>query len=188
MIVRNERIALTPGGTDAGGFGIVHRLPQRDPDRGRVRSEALHRRVADSPARPVDDARQRHGVVGVVDHDQVGDRIADLGPLVEARAADHLVGDLLPNEHVLEHARLRVRAVEDRELVRRPALLDVARDLGGDEPGLCVLVLGLDDVDRIALTEVRPEVLRLAVAVVVDDLVRGREDRVGRAVVLLERN
>ena len=131
---------------------------------------------------------RRDGVVRVVEHLQVRDHVLDLGALVELRAADHLVGDALAHEHVLEHAALRVRAVDDGDLARAVALLDQARDLGGDEARLGVLVLGLDDAHRLALAEVRPEVLLLAVAVVRDDVVGDLQDRVRRAVVLLERD
>ncbi len=133
-------------------------------------------------------AQQRHEVVRVVDHLQIRDRVLDLGALVEAWAADHLVADALPDEHVFEHAALRVRAVDDGDLAAAVALLDAARDLGRDEPRLAVLVLGLDDVHELALAEVRPQVLLLALAVVRDHLVRRGEDRVRRAVVLLERD
>jgi hypothetical protein len=51
-----------------------------------------------------------------------------------------------------------------------------------------VLVLDLEHPYRLALAQVRPEVLRLALAVVLDQRVRGAENRVGRAVVLLERD
>ena len=51
-----------------------------------------------------------------------------------------------------------------------------------------MLVLGLDDPHRLALAEVRPEVLLLALAVVRDEIVGGLEDRVRRPVVLLERD
>ena len=46
------------------------------------------------------------------------DRVLDLGAVVELRAADHLVADLRPHEHVLEHPRLRVGPVEDGDLAR----------------------------------------------------------------------
>jgi hypothetical protein len=49
-----------------------------------------------------------------------------------------------------------------------------------------VLVLDLERVHRTALAELGPEVLLLALAVVGDDRVRGAQDRVRRAVVLLE--
>ncbi len=51
-----------------------------------------------------------------------------------------------------------------------------------------MLVLGLDDANRLALAELRPEMLLLALAVLLDHRVRGVEDRVRRAVVLLERD
>src|SRR5206468_6651003 len=92
----------------------------------------------------------------------------------------------LAHEHVLEHATLSVRAIEDRDLVAVVALLDEAGDLRGDVARLGMLVLDLDRVDRLALAELRPEVLRLTLSVVRDDAVRRLEDRVRRAVVLLE--
>ena len=127
------------------------------------------RRVADPAPRPVRDPLQRDGVGRVVDHLQVGDQVLDLRPLVEPRAADHLVGDVLADEHVLEHPRLRVRPVEDRDLAPREPCSTSARDLGGDEACLGVLVLDLDHAHRLALAELGPEVLLLALAVVRDD-------------------
>jgi hypothetical protein len=67
-------------------------------------------------------------------------------------------------------------------------LLDEQRDLGGDEARLGVLVLDLEGAHRVALAEVGPEVLRLALAVVRDHRIGGPEDGVRRAVVLLERD
>ena len=95
------------------------RLPQRDPLAVGVAHEPSQRRVADPAARPVGDPQQRDGVERIVEHLQVGDRVLDLRALVEPRAADHLVGDPLPHEDVFEHAALRVRAVDDGDLARR---------------------------------------------------------------------
>ena len=152
------------------------------------RREALERRLADPPPRAVHDPAQRHLVGRVPDHLEIGDRVLDLGPLVEARAADHPVGHALPHEQVLEHAGLRVHPVEDRDVGRARTRVDRLGDLAGDEPGLGVLVVGLDHPHREAGAEVRPEPLRLSVRVAVDDVVRGVEDRLRRAVVLLERD
>ena len=134
----------------------------------------------------VRDPGQRDRVERVVEHLEVRDQVLDFGPLVEARAADHLVGDSLADQDVFQNARLCIRPVEDRDLVGGVALLDEPGDLGGDEPRLGVLVLGLDHVHRPALAELRPEILLLALAVVLDDLVRGPEDRVRGSVVLFE--
>ena len=138
--------------------------------------------------RAVRDPHQRDRVVRVVDHLEVGDHVLDLGPLVEPRPADDLVLDRLPDEHVLQDSRLSVHAIEDRDLGAVQALLDEAGDLDGNEAGLGVLVLDFDHMDRISLPQLRPELLRLALPVVRDHGVRPAQDRVRRAVVLLERD
>ena len=51
-----------------------------------------------------------------------------------------------------------------------------------------MLVLDLDDADGVTLAEVGEQVLRLPVGVVLDDRVGRAQDRVGRAVVLLQRD
>ena len=186
--VWRRRTALSGAAPTPGLLRLVESLEERDALRVRVDLKPRDRRVADAAARPVGDPRERDAVERVVDHLQVRDGVLDLGPLVEARAADHLVGDLLADEHVLQHARLGVRPVEDRDLGAGVALVDQPRDLGGDEARLRVLVLDLDHAHRVALPQLAEEVLRLALAVVRDQRVRGAEDRVRRAVVLLERD
>src|SRR5207253_500058 len=103
--------------------------------------DSIVRSASSASRRPVGAPLKRDGVIGVVDHLQVRDHVLDLGPLVEARAADHLVGDALADEHILEHPRLRVRPVEDGDLAPVVALLDECGDLGGDEAPLCMLIL-----------------------------------------------
>src|SRR3954452_20976960 len=171
---------------DAGHLGLRSRLPERDLALVGPRLEARERRVADAAPWPVGDAQERDRVIRVVEHLEISDEVLDLSALVEARAADHLVRHALTDEDVLEHAALRVGAVEDGDLAAREALLDEQRDLGGDIARLGVLVLDLDDPHRVAVSELRPEVLLLSLAVVADDPVRGVEDVLGRAVVLVE--
>ena len=77
---------------------------------------------------------------GLASH-EVGDRVLDLRALVELGAADHLVGDLTAHQRVLDHARHRVRAVEDRDLRARSALVDEPLHLADDETRLGVLVV-----------------------------------------------
>ncbi len=118
--------------------------------------------------------------------DQVGDRVLDLGPLVELGPTDHLVGDLRTCQRVLENPGLGIGPVEDGDLRSRHAFVDQAHDLTGHEPRLGVLVVELAELDRVARAEVRPQLLRLAAAVVLDHRVGGVEDVLGRAVVLLQ--
>ena len=183
LLIARALAAATPA---ASGSAVASQ--SEIPSESACDDQPLDRRVADPPPRSVGDPHQRHGVGRVVQHGEIGDGILDLGSLVEPRPTDHLVRDTLPDEHVLEHARLRVRAVEHRDLGSGVARLDPSCDLRRDEARLGVLVLHLDDLDGIARPELRPQVLRLAVAVVVDHRVRGLEDRVRRAVVLLERD
>ena len=109
-------------GGDAGRLGIGHRLEERAAGVLRVRDEALQRRVADPAPRAVRDAEERGRVLRVHEHGEIRRRVADLRALVEARAADDLVRHVLAHEHVLQHTRLRVHPVEDRDLARRVAV------------------------------------------------------------------
>ena len=161
-------------------------LPRRDAHRVGVREHARERRLADPALGRVGDPRERAAVGGVDEEGEVVDRVLDLGALVELRAADDLVADLRPHEHVLEHARLRVRAVEDGQLAARHALVHEPLDLRGHEAGLGVLVGQLADLDRVALPHLGPQVLGLLPAVVGDQRVRRRQDHLRGAVVLLQ--
>ena len=150
------------------------------PDQARLRG------LPDPPPRGVDDAPERDSVRLVDEQGEVSHRVLDLRALVEAGAADHLIGDPVAHQHVLEHAALGVGPVEDRDVVARAALVHQPLDLRHGEARLGVLVLQLAHVHRIALAEIGPERLVLARAVVGDDRVGGVQDRLRRAVVLLE--
>ena len=147
---------------------------------------ARQRRLPDPAPGRVGHAREGDDVLRVGEDGQVGDRVLDLRALVELRAADDLVADLAAHERVLEHPRLRVGPVEDRDLRARDALVDEPLDLPHHEPRLGVLVLELAHLDRIALAEIGPQRLPHPPAVVRDDRVGDAEDRLRRAVVLLE--
>ena len=144
--------------------------------------------VSPIPRRAIRDPHQRDRVVGVVQQREVGYSVLDLGALVEPRPADHLVRHALADKHVLEDAQLGVRPVEDRDLGCGVAELHETGYLRRDEACLRVLVFDLDHLHGVAVAELRPQPFRLPVAVVVDDRVRRPEDRVRRAVVLLERD
>ena len=124
---------------------------------------------------------------------EVGDEVADLGALVELGPADDLVGDRVAAELLLEHAALRVGAVEDGDLVGPVGPVRAVRlalqqllHLAGDELRLGALVADLHDLDERALPSRGPQVLALAPPVVGDHRVGGVEDLLRGAVVLLE--
>ena len=175
-------------GRDARLLRLAERLPERDPVRVGLGLQPRERGVADPAPRPVRDPLQRDGVVGVVDRLQVGDHV--LRPRRARRSAGRRSpGTRRPGGRARPPAPATARSSGRRPRSRcREAFLDERGDLGGDEARLGVLVLDLERAHRLALAELRPEVLRLALAVVLDHRVRGLEDRVRRAVVLLERD
>ena len=71
--------------------------------------------------RHIDDALEGEVVALRIDAAQIGERIADFGALVEARAADHPVGHAHGDEPVLEFAHLERGAHQDGDLVERMA-------------------------------------------------------------------
>ena len=110
---RAARFRLELVGFDHGarGFGQRHAaLP------GMV-VQQLHGGVAEPALRHIDDALEGEIVGRRIDHAQIGERIADLGALVEARAADDAIGQAERDEAVLEFAHLERGAHQDRDLV-----------------------------------------------------------------------
>ena len=92
----------------------------------------LQRRVAEAALGHVDDALEGEVVGRLVDQAQIGQRVADLGALVEARAADDAVGQAEGDEAVLELAHLERGAHQDRDLVERVSVALQRLDLLAD--------------------------------------------------------
>ena len=110
----------------------------------------------------------------------------DLGPLEEAHPAVDPVRHRRVEQRVLEHARLRIRAVEHRDFGQRDAVGgETLRDVD-DERRLVDVRRRRQRAHRIALVVARPQVLAEARPVVLDERVGGIEDVAVRPVVLLE--
>ena len=75
------------------------------------------RLVAEAALGDVDDPLEGEVVGRLGDDAQIGERVADLGALVEAEAADDPVGQADRDEAVLELAGLELGADQDRDLV-----------------------------------------------------------------------
>ena len=105
-------------GRDAGGVGRpAQRGDERDPLALGELDDAGLGAVADAALGDVEDPAQVDGVGRVGDDPQVGQGVLDLAPLVEAGAADHLVGQADPHEHLLDGPGLGVGAVEDGDVL-----------------------------------------------------------------------
>ena len=155
--------------------------------RARVRAQHLERARADAARRQVHDALERGVVVAIRDQPQVGERVLDFLALEEPQAAVDAVRDARGEQVFFEHARLRVRAVQDGVVAPVAAARDPLADPVDDELGLVALVVGAVTagcgVPAPSLVHsflpMRPLLLR-------DDRVGRGEDVAGRAVVLLE--
>ena len=104
---------------------------------------------------------------------QIGDRVADLLALVEARAADHAVGQAEGDEALLEFAGLEAGAHQDRDLAERGSAALQRLDLLADEARLLLAVPDAAHADLVAAVALGPQ--RLAEpALVVGDQARRR--------------
>ena len=152
----------------------------------RERLDRGDRRVADPALRHVDDAAERDDVLRVQQQPEVAQDVLDLLALVEPDAAEHPVRRADAHQHVLDHAALRVRSIEDRHVAVAEALaLTEPLDLVDHEERLVVLVLGPVQDRELAVAGLGPQALRLAVHVVLDQRVRDAQDVLRGAVVLL---
>src|SRR5947208_1674175 len=147
------------------------------------RLEALR---SDAARRQVDHALEGGIVAAVGEEPEIRERVLDLGALEEPQPAVDPVRDARRQERLLEHPRLRVGAVEDRDLAPRAPACHVLADAVGHELRLVPLVEGGVEADRLATRTGRPELLAEAAGVVPDEPVGGFQDGAGGAGVLLE--
>ena len=89
--------------------------------RARVAMDELDGGGAEAALRRVDDALEGEVVGGVHGGAEIGERVADLHALVEARAADDAIVQAERDEALLELAHLEGGAHQDRHLVQRVA-------------------------------------------------------------------
>src|SRR4028119_1702658 len=167
-----ERYAIAPVISARGAAPAPHQTPPRG------RPEAA--------LRDVDDPLQRDRVVLVRDHREVRHRVLDLRPLVEPDATNDLVRHALTHEHVLQRPALRVRPVEDRYVPQGSSRIHETQDLRDHKSSLRVVVSRRKHPDALALLPGRPQLLHLTRSIVRHHRVRRVQDRLRRAIVLLQ--
>ncbi len=150
--------------------------------------DLAHRRLADAALGRVDDALEGE-IVGRLAHDaEIGHRVADLEPLVEARAADDAVVEAERDEAVFELAHLERGAHQDGDVVEAVALALQRLDLLADGAGFLVesqaaATMTLAASGSFALGEQR---LAEPAFIVGDEVRGGAENVAGGAVVALQ--
>ena len=174
------RLELVGGDHGAHGFGERYAaLPG-------VIVQHLHRRIAEAALRHIDDALEGEIVGRRIDDAQIGQRVADFGALVEARAADHPIRQAKRDEAVLEFAHLERGAHQDGDLIERMAVTLQLLDLLADGAGFFLGVPGAGDGDLLAQHVVGAQRLAEAAFVMGDEMRGGGEDVAGGAVIALE--
>ena len=168
------------------GHAQLRRRKERKPVFRRIGTDLAHRRGADATARRVDHTHGAHVVVRVDHQLEVGHNVANLRAVKEACATHDLVRHTRTQEHVFEDARLRVGAVEDRDVVVARAGVVQLLYLRADPTALVALVRRLEHADLLAVARGGEQVLLLAARVVRHYGVGRRQDMARRAVVLLK--
>ena len=149
--------------------------------------------VAEPALGHVDDALEGEVVGRLCDQPQIGQGVADLHALVEARAADHAIGQAERDEAILELAHLERRAHQDRDLVEivRPAGAVIALellDLVADRARFLLGIPAGGDLHLLAGHVLGAQRLAEPAFVVRDQVRGGGEDVGGGAVVAFQAN
>ena len=110
-------------------------LHQGDARAPRMIMEELQGGVAEAALRQVKDALESKIIGGLRDTAKIRERIADLGALVKARAADHAIGQAKGDEPLLEFAHLEGGTHQYRDLVERMSLALQLLDFLADHAG-----------------------------------------------------
>ena len=186
---RRKGAEAVPGvGPEIGdAVGQARRLEQRLAPVRRGARERGDAGVADAAPRHADGAEKCLVVGRVGDEPEIGQQVLYLAALVEADRAHQPVWDAGPPERLLERARLRVGAVEHHHLLVRPlARARTPAQLADDPLGFVALVGRGEQRDRFPALPHGSEGLPNPAAILRDDAVRGVEDHLGGAVVLLQ--
>ncbi len=153
-------------------------------------AERAQRGVADAALGRGHRAQEGRVVVLVDDQAQPAAQVLDLGAIEEALAAGDLVRDLRRAQLLLEHARLVVGAVQDREVGELHAAVVAAQRLDARHGtlGLVLLAVALNHLHRLAFAVVAPQLLGEDLRVQRDHFIGRAQDGAGGAVVLLQRD
>src|SRR5262249_5731320 len=121
------------------------------------------------------------------DRAEVGQDVFDLFTIIESKPTHDLIGNLLASEHVFKLTALRIGTIENREVLVGTVLVACEPlDLRNNKFGFPTFIGELRANDRKPFFVISPKGFVLTRLVVADDLTGGRDDRLGRAVILLE--
>ena len=161
-------------------------LPQRDALLARGFLHLLDGARADAARGEVDHAQQRIVVGRVGDQAQIGERMFHLLPLEKAQAAINPIRNRGAEQRMLQYPRLRIGAVQQRDLRLRHTLIGQRADFIHDEARLIMIGAGAIHPDRLARAFRRPQIFAQALAVMADQHIGRIQDIALRAVILFQ--
>ena len=154
---------------------------------GALVERKLDCRGSDAAGRCVDDAEKRDVIIGIDKACHHREDVLDFPTIEKTFAADEAIGNAHPAEIFLQQARLRIHAINDSKVFPRDLIRGTERTYFiDDEFRFDLIIRHTDDMDRFAAFLRTPEVFSTAAGVVFDEAIRGREDRIRAAVILLE--
>ena len=148
--------------------------------------QGCERRFAEAAFGLVIDALEREIVVGLRNASQIGQRVADFGPLVESRTAYDFVREPQCDESLFEFAHLKRGAHQDGDLVEGNPFVLGGLDLIADSPSLLLTVPNPRDRRPLPKRFVGEQRLSQAPAVMRDQSRRDGEDVAARSIISLE--
>src|SRR5579863_4154733 len=176
-----------PGASRQLGLGefLLDRFPKRQLALARRPLERRDRRVSDAARRRVENAGERGGVPQVAGQPRVGQNVPYLGARIKTEPARHTVVDAASPQRLFQDARLGVSAIQHRDC-RRIGRGERAPNSTRNERAFLLGSRRLIEAHARPARALGPERLALARRVATDDGAGRVENRLGRAVVLLE--
>ncbi len=117
---------------------------------------------------------------------QIGDGMLDFGTLKIALAAIDAIWNTGREQRMLNHARLRIRAIQDGNLAARAAFCDQAFCFFNDPLRFLQIAGGFINPDLFAMTGIGMQILAEALGIIRDQRVGNIENMSVRAIILLQ--
>ena len=172
------------------GAGRRGRIAERADGISRLRHVVEHalRRSRSDARHQLQHAEARDAIARVLDETQQRQHVLDVGGLQEFEAAELHEGNIAAGQFHFEGPTVMRGPEQDRLLLQRRTALAVLQDAFDDVAGLVGLVADADQMRAFGRIPVRPKILGEALGRQIDDAVGGREDRLRRTIIAIERD
>ena len=161
-------------------------LPQRYASSGRDLLQILDGFGTDTTRWKVHYAQQRVVIFRIVDQAQIRHRMLHLGALKKAQPAIHPIRNARIEQAVLEHSRLRIRAIQNRDVIKRHAVIHRGLHAVKHEARFFAVAVALKNANRLAVPLIGPQLFSQPPVVVANQRVGGLKNAAVTAIILLK--